>query len=520
MMNAARAPAPRGGLQRAMLTICAMTATVMQALDTTVANVALPYMQGSLSASIDQVNWVLTSYIVASAIMTAPVGWMAGRFGRKTVFLVCTVGFTFASLLCGLAQSIEEMVLCRLLQGIFGAGLIPLSQAVMLDSYSAEDRGQAMAIWGMGVMLGPVMGPTLGGWLTDVYNWRWVFLINLPIGIITVIGLVLFMDQTEKRREMRFDWLGFVALAVGIGAMQVMLDRGQQLGWFGSSEIVAEFILAVVGFYYFFAHSLTTPDPFVRFELFQDRNFIGGCFFMGIIGITVFATMTLSALFLQTVIGYPVMSAGLILAARGAGTMGAMLAVGWLLKLFEARSLIFVGMVLTAATLHEMVGFTNMTAGSTIVVVSIVQGIGLGLVFVPLSTVAFTTLPAHLRTDGSAILTLVRNIGSSIGIPVVIATLVNSTTVMHAQLAEYITPFNTALQIQDVLAVIDPATDAGRALIDNMLTQQATIIGFSNSFKLLMILSLVSLPFLLIIGSSKVKTAAAGPSGEAVHAMD
>ncbi|HEY7971436.1 MAG TPA: MFS transporter, partial [Xanthobacteraceae bacterium] len=177
-MTATRPPAPKRGLQRAMLTICAMTATIMQALDTTVANVALPYMQGSLSASLDQVNWILTSYIVASAILTAPVGWLAGRFGRKALFVVCTAGFTFASLLCGLAQSIEQMVMFRLLQGMFGAGLIPLSQAVMLDSYSLEERGQAMAIWGMGIMLGPIMGPTLGGWLTETYNWRWVFLIN------------------------------------------------------------------------------------------------------------------------------------------------------------------------------------------------------------------------------------------------------------------------------------------------------------------------------------------------------
>jgi DHA2 family multidrug resistance protein len=513
------APMPMGGLQRAMVTICAMTATIMQALDTTVANVALPYMQGSLSASIDQVNWVLTSYIVASAVMTAPVGWMAGRFGRKTVFLVCTTGFTCASLLCGLAQSIEGMVLFRLLQGAFGAGLIPLSQAVLLDAYSAEERGQAMAIWGMGVMLGPVMGPTLGGWLTDTYNWRWVFLINLPIGIVTVVGLLFFMGQTEKRREMRFDWLGFVALAIGIGAMQVMLDRGQQLGWFDSDEIVIELIIAVVGFYYFFAHSLTTREPFVRFELFRDRNFIGGCLFMAVLGITVFATMTLSALFLQTVIGYPVMSAGLMLAARGAGTMVGMLAVGRLLKVIEARTLIFVGMLLTAVTLNQMVGFTDMTSGATIVSVTVVQGLGLGLVFVPLSTAAFASLPAHLRTDGSAILTLVRNIGSSIGIPVVVATLVNSTTVMHAQLAEHITPFNSALQAGDVQAVIDPATDTGRALIDNLLTQQATIIAFSNSFKLLMILSLISIPFLVIIGSSKIKRGAEA-QGEPVHAMD
>jgi MFS transporter, DHA2 family, multidrug resistance protein len=506
-MTAAGLPAPKRGLQRAMLTICAMTATIMQALDTTVANVALPYMQGSLSASLDQVNWILTSYIVASAILTAPVGWLAGRFGRKALFIVCTAGFTFASLLCGLAQSIEQMVMFRLLQGMFGAGLIPLSQAVMLDSYSLEERGQAMAIWGMGIMLGPIMGPTLGGWLTETYNWRWVFLINMPIGVVTVIGLLFFMDETESRREMRFDWFGFVALAIGIGALQLMVDRGQQLGWFDSTEIMIELVVAVVGFYYFFAHSLTTPEPFVRFELFRDRNFVGGCLFMVVLGMTVFATMTLSALFLQIVLGYPVMSAGLMLAARGIGTLVGMLAVGKLLQIIEARTLIFVGMILTAATMYELVYFTNMTPASTIVLVTVIQGLGLGLVFVPLSTAAFATLPANLRTDGTSILTLVRNIGSSVGIPVVVATLVNSTTVMHAQLAEYITPFNAALQMPDVQTMIDPATDKGRALIDNMLTQQATIIAFGNAFKLLMILAVVSMPFLLVIGKSGLRRA-------------
>src|SRR6185437_9476568 len=207
--------------RRTLITICAMTATIMQALDTTIANVALPYMQGSLSASLDQINWVLTSYIVAAAIMTSPIGWVAERYGRKRLFVICAAGFTFASVLCGLAQTIEQMVLFRLLQGAFGAALVPLSQAVMLDSYSAQDRGSAMAIWGIGVMLGPIMGPTLGAWLTDNYNWHWVFFINLPVGIVTVLGLMLFMQETERQQERPFDWFGFGALAVGIGSFQL-----------------------------------------------------------------------------------------------------------------------------------------------------------------------------------------------------------------------------------------------------------------------------------------------------------
>ncbi|MFZ3182443.1 MAG: DHA2 family efflux MFS transporter permease subunit, partial [Methylocystis silviterrae] len=269
---------------RAMVTVCAMSATIMQALDTTIANVALPFMQGSLSASLDQINWVLTSYIVAAAIMTAPTGWLAERYGRKRLFVICVAGFTVASMLCGFAQSIQQMVLFRLLQGAFGAALVPLSQAVLLDSYASHERGSAMAIWGVGVMLGPIMGPTLGAWLTDNYNWRWVFLINLPIGVMTAIGLLAFMRETPTDGARRFDWFGFIALAIGIGAMQVMLDRGENAGWFDSNEIIAEAVISAIGFYFFFAHSLTTATPFLRFEMFRDRNFVIGCVFMLIIG--------------------------------------------------------------------------------------------------------------------------------------------------------------------------------------------------------------------------------------------
>src|ERR1700745_1335468 len=279
------------GLRRTMVTICAMTATIMQALDTTIANVALPYMQGSLSASQDQINWVLTSYIVAAAIMTAPVGWVANRFGRKRIFIICSAGFTFASVLCGVAQDINQMVLFRLLQGVFGAALVPLSQAVMLDMYTLHERAKAMSIWGMGVMMGPIMGPSLGAWLTETYSWHWVFFVNLPFGIFTVLGLIIFLDETRKNHELRFDWFGFAALAVGIGAMQIALDRGEQLGWLESNEIVTEFIVSIVGFYYFFAHSFTTEKPFIQFAIFKDRNFIGGCVFMCGVGPVLFFSL-------------------------------------------------------------------------------------------------------------------------------------------------------------------------------------------------------------------------------------
>ena len=490
----------------------------MQALDTTIANVALPYMQGSLSASLDQINWVLTSYIVASAIMTAPIGWVADRFGRKRLFVICAAGFTFASVLCGLAENIEQMVAFRLLQGAFGASLVPLSQSVMLDSYTAQERGSAMAIWGIGVMLGPIMGPTLGAWLTENYNWHWVFLINLPIGIVTVLGLMVFMPETPRQTGRRFDWFGFVALAIAIGALQLMLDRGEQLGWFDSSEIIAETIVSVSAFYIFIAHSLTATSPFVRLELFSDRNFVAGCVFMVAIGVVLFGTMALVTPFMQNVIGYPILTAGLLLAARGIGTLVAMIVVGRLLALIEARYLVFAGLVLASFTLYQMVGFTDQTSSQTIVVGSVTQGFGLGLVFVPLSTVAFTSLPAHLRTEGTAILTLVRNIGSSIGISMVIAQVTTSTARMHASLVEHITPFNDALRAPDVSSILNLTTDAGRALLDLLATQQATIIAYGNVFKLLMYLTLATLPFLILIGSAR--SAQSLSDGSEAHAFE
>ncbi len=491
------------GLRRNMVTICAMTATIMQALDTTIANVALPYMQGTLSASQDQINWVLTSYIVAAAIMTAPVGWIANRFGRKRTFIVCSAGFTVASVLCGLAQDINQMVLFRLLQGVFGAALVPLSQAVMLDSYSLQERAKAMSIWGMGVMMGPIMGPSLGAWLTETYSWHWVFFVNLPFGIITVLGLIIFMDETKKNLDLRFDWFGFAALAIGIGSLQVALDRGEQLGWLESNEIIGEFIVSAVGFYYFFAHSLTTAKPFIQFAIFKDKNFVGGCVFMAVMGLVLFSTMALSSPYLQNVIGYPIITAGLLLASRGCGTFVAMMLVGRMLRFIEARTLIISGLSLTCLSLFYMTGWTDQTGVSEIVTLSIIQGFGFGLVFVPLSTVAFLTLPNHLRTDGTSMLTLMRNVASSIGISIVIAQLTEGSRRVYAVLSQHVTPFNHAMQMPDVRGMIDMTTDAGRAMADVMVSLQAQIIAFSLDYQLVMLFTLCTIPLAIIIGSSK-----------------
>ena len=496
-------PSAVPGLRRNMVTICAMTATIMQALDTTIANVALPYMQGSLSASQDQINWVLTSYIVAAAIMTAPVGWVANRFGRKRIFIICSAGFTIASVMCGLAQDINQMVLFRLLQGVFGAALVPLSQAVMLDSYTLQERPKAMAIWGMGVMMGPIMGPSLGAWLTETYSWHWVFFVNIPFGIITVVGLMVFMDETRRDGELRFDWFGFIGLAIGIGSMQLALDRGEQLGWLESNEIVIEAIVSVVGFYYFFAHSFTTAKPFIQFSIFKDRNFVSGCVFMAVMGLVLYSTMALSSPYLQNVIGYPILTAGMLLATRGSGTFVAMMLVGRLMRFIEARTLIISGLGLTALSLFYMTGWTDQTGVSEIVTLSIIQGFGFGLVFVPLSTVAFLTLPNHLRTDGTSMLTLMRNVASSIGISIVIAQLTEGSRRVYANLSEHINPFNHAMQMPNVAGMIDMNADTGRAMADAMVGIQAQIIAFSQDYQLVMLFILASIPLAIMIGSTK-----------------
>ncbi len=515
-MSTAAIPSAVPGMRRTMVTVCAMTATIMQALDTTIANVALPYMQGSLSASQDQVNWVLTSYIVAAAIMTAPVGFIANRFGRKKVFIVCAAGFTVASVLCGLAQDISQMVGFRLLQGVFGAALVPLSQTVMLDMYALHERAKAMSIWGMGVMLGPIMGPSLGAWLTETYSWHWVFFVNLPFGIVTVAGLLVFMDETELNLKMKFDWFGFLALAIGIGSMQLALDRGEQLGWLESNEIIIEAIIAVVGFYYFFAHSFTTDRPFIQFAIFKDKNFVGGCIFMCVMGLVLYSTMSLSSPFLQNVIGYPILTAGLLLATRGSGTFLAMMMVGRIMKYIEARTLIMSGMTLLAASMYFTAKWTDQTGVTEFIIVNVAQGFGLGLVFVPLSTVAFLTLPNHLRTDGTAMLTLLRNVASSVGISIVIANLTSGTRMAHAVLVEHITPFNNALQMPNVTGVINMATDTGRAMMDAIVTLQATIIAFGLDYQLIMLVTLLAIPMALIIGSSKaqLRAQAAKPGGD------
>src|SRR5262245_3741465 len=452
---------PAGGINRAAITACVMVASLMQALDTTIANVALPYMQGSVAASQDQIAWVLTSYIVAAAIMTPPTGFLAGRFGLKRLFLVSVAGFTVASMLCGMAQSLAQIVVFRVLQGMFGAALVPLSQSVLIGIYPKERQGSAIALWGIAVMAGPVLGPVLGGWLTENYSWRWVFYINLPVGVLALIGMKVFLAESERNAAAKLDWFGFGTLSLAIGAFQVLLDRGEQLDWFGSGEIWIEAIIAASAFYLFLAHTFTAREPFIRPALFRDRNFTAGTLFVAIVGLTYYASLALQPPYLQDLMGYPIVTAGLVMGPRGIGTMAAMMVVGRLIGRVDTRLLLGFGLGLTGWSFYVMTGWTPDVSQTTIVALGVVQGVGLGFLFVPLSAVTLATLAPERRTEGAGVYNLLRNIGSSVGISVVSSLLTSNTQANHAEIAQHVTAVNRIFADPVIAHVWNPITAAG-----------------------------------------------------------
>jgi DHA2 family multidrug resistance protein len=498
-MNATSIGQPAAVPNRGILTACAMAATLMQTLDSTITNVALPYMQGSLAATADQMTWVLTSYIAAAAIMTAPIGWLSARFGRKNLFIVSLAGFTVASMLCGLAQSLTEIVLFRLLQGVFGAALVPLSQATMLDLYPIEQRGSAMALFGIGVVVGPILGPTLGGYLTEFYNWRWVFYINLPLGVLTIGGLWLFLEDTGRDRVVRFDVFGFAALSLGLGALQLMLDQGEQQGWFAATEIVVFAVLCGLGFYLFVVHTFTSSRPLIAPGMLRDLNFSAGLLMIFAVGMLLVSTAALLAPYLQTLAGYSVWEAGLLIAPRGAGTMAGVMLAGRLTNRVDLRLMMFVGLLLIAASLWQMTGWTPDVSVWSLSIISAVQGFGLGLLFTALGVIAFYTLPVEFRTDGTALFSLVRNVGASIGISVTSVLLTQNIQIMHAQIAETVTPFNRMLQSGAAYLFWNSTTPSGLGALNLEVTRQASIVAYVDDFKFLFLVSLAMVPLLLLM---------------------
>ncbi|GAO38744.1 putative multidrug efflux pump membrane protein EmrB [Sphingomonas changbaiensis NBRC 104936] len=484
-------------MTRRFITASVMAATVMNSLDSTIANVALPHMQGSVAASADQITWVLTSYIIAAAICTPLTGWLAGRFGRKRLMLFSIVGFTIASGLCGIAVNLGELVGFRLLQGIFGAALVPMSQAILLDINPPERHGPAMSIWGMGAILGPIIGPALGGWLTDNYNWRWVFFINLPIGMLAFAGLWFFLSESKATERTKLDLFGFAMLALAIASFQLMLDRGQQLDWFSSLEICVEAVAAAFFLYLFIVHTLTARHPFINLALFADRNFVSASVFGFFLGVLIFAVLALLPPMLEELMGYPVVLTGLVTAPRGMGTMVSMIIVGQLIKRVDPRILIGTGLALAAWSTYKMSGFSLGMDESLVISSGFVQGIGTGLIFVPLSTVAFATLNPRLRNEGAAMFTLIRNIGSAIGISVLQFMTIRNASTVHARLVEGVGPDNPA--VARAMPDLDFSSIASLARLNGEITRQAAMVSYIDAFYALFVVTLVVAPLILFM---------------------
>ncbi len=469
-----------------------LLAVLMVILDMTVVNVALPHMMGALGATPDQITWVLTSYIVAEAIIIPTSGFLAERFGRKRVILVSVVGFVIASMLCGQSRTLAQMVLFRLLQGIFGASVIPLSQAIMVDTYPAEKRGKAMAVWGIGILLGPIMGPTVGGFITDHLGWRWVFYINLPIGIVNLALIAAFLKQTP-RSNVAADWLGALLLAVGVGSLQMLLDRGNQEDWLHSNFIVVLAIISIGCVVAFVVRSINRPDAILKIDLLKDRNLAMATFMIMAFGVGMLSTIAMQPLFLEHMLGYPAGTAGLLMAPRGIAVAVGMVFVATTINRIEPRWLVFIGLSLATVGSYVMTRYNLDVDRFWIIAPGIVQGMGMGMIFVPLSTLAYQTLPKDASDQAAGIFNLARTVGGSIGIAIAATVLTRESLTNWQTLGAGINPYNPALGAwldATGLSISDPQTPQ---ILAAELMRQSTMLGFIEAF------GFVTLSFVLLI---------------------
>ncbi|WP_254602572.1 DHA2 family efflux MFS transporter permease subunit [Sphingomonas bacterium] len=488
---------------RPLLTVGVMAATIMQILDSTIANVALPHMRASLGATEDSITWVLTSYIVASAVAIPMTGWLSDRVGSRRLFLTCVVGFVAASMLCGLATTLPEMVAFRVLQGIAAAFMNPLSQTVMLDINPPSKQASAMSIWGMGVMVGPILGPVIGGYLTENYDWRWVFYVNVPIGVACFAVLYALLPSRPVSVR-RFDLFGFSMLAVAISALQVMLDRGSNADWFHSTEIWIEAAVVASAAWMFVAHMMTAETPMFARTLFRNRNLVTGIAFMLVVGVLMMATMALLPPMLQSLFGYPVMDTGLLLVPRGVGIVLAMAVAGRLIgRGADPRAMVGVGLATAAATLWIMTGWTLEMGARQFVWVGFVQGLGLGMIFIPLNVMSFATLSPAARTEGASLLNLARNIGGSVGISLVTALLSLGIQVNHEELGARLPDLGVMGNDPLVASITGGSTDALLAVANSIVNQQAAMISYLDDFVMMMVLTLAALPLVFVLKRPK-----------------
>ena len=484
---------------RPLLTIGVMAATIMQILDSTIVNVALKDMTASLAATSDTITWVLTSYIVAAAVAIPLTGWLSDRVGSRNLFLGAIVGFVAASMLCGIATSLPEMVLFRVLQGIAAAFMNPLSQTVMMDINPKSKQAAAMSIWGMGVMVGPILGPVIGGWLTDNYDWRWCFYVNVPVGIACFAILWALLPSRDIKRR-TFDLFGFSMLAIAISSLQIMLDRGQTNDWFASWEVWIEGMVALATAWMFVIHMFTARNPMFDRSLFANRNLLTGVGFMLVVGVLMTATMALLPPMLQSLFGYPVLTTGLLLVPRGIGIVASMWIAGNLTgRGVDPRLLVGIGLVIATYSLWEMTGWTLEMGSSPFIVTGLVQGAGLGLIFIPLNVMAFGTLASHQRTEGASLTNLARNVGGSVGISVVTALLGANIQTQHEVLGAHIPDPGLTPTDPIVGSILGSSTDAILAMANNIVNQQAAMVAYLDDFKLMMILTVCSIPLVFLL---------------------
>lgn len=484
----------RNVANRLPITAALMLATLMNTLDSTIANVALPHLQGSLSAAQDQVTWVLTSYIIATALMTPLSGWLSLRIGRKKMLLMSIGGFTAASMLCGMATSLPEIVVFRLLQGVAGASLMPLSQTVMLDLYPPELIPRVMSIWSAAVVLGPIIGPTLGGWLTETLSWRWVFLINLPVGLAAFFGLTSFMADEGGGRQRPFDFIGFAALVAFLGGFQLMLDRGPGQDWLTSPEIWIEAAVSAIGLYLFIVQTVTARQPFFDRDLAKDRNFVTTTLFGMLVGVLLFSTSALLPSFMQNLLGYSSLQSGLASAPRGVGSFVGFLAVPMLMARFGPRRVLLGGVCLSAVSLWIMGQFNTLMTPTLIMQAGLVQGLGMGLLFAPLNTLAYATLDIRHRTEGTIVATMGRSLGSSVGISLLQAVLIRNGAFAHQALSGLVGAPERGLSVPMSLQ-----TPEGLDMINREVTRQGMMISYDAVFSGMALITVIMAPSLLLL---------------------
>jgi DHA2 family multidrug resistance protein len=475
-----------------------MLATLMNTLDSTIANVALPHIQGSVSAAQDQITWVLTSYIIATAIMTPLSGWLTQKFGRKRIVLISIIGFTVASMLCGIATNLPEIVIFRVLQGIAGASTMPLAQSVMLDIYPQSQLPTVMAVWSSAVIIGPILGPAVGGWLTEYYSWRWAFYINVPIGVLAVAAIFIFMDHDEGGRQRPFDFVGFTALITFVVGFQLMMDRGPGQDWFGSKEIWFECAAGAAGLWIFIVQTATAEHPFFDRALAKDGNFVGTTIFGFFVGMLLFSVTALLPTLMQNLLGYSALQSGYASMPRGLGSLVAFISVPILLRMIGARRTLVIGLVLSVLAVWMMTQFDLSMTSSPILVSGLVQGLGTGLLFSPLTTLAYATLNPIHRTEGTIVSTMARSLGSSVGISMMQAELIRHSAIAHEALAGFIQPGNP-VDAAGLPAFMNPATDFGLQTLNAEITRQGAMIGYDWVFGLILVVTMGLFPLLLIL---------------------